>query len=172
MAEFDFCVTVPLGFSHCGEETAYGDGTVELTLDEVDALIALMREKGSEDVKDLNLQEALPEIYEKLDRAYRDAAWLAVADHWYTTGYYDNVYEYDVEQLMDYCAEHHGFEAEYDEEDIFEEWLDDFIGTMNPKERMAFLQEHLNAEVDLSDMDLDYELEIPDGILGLMLLKS
>ena len=185
MSEFDFCCTVCLGFSHCGEVTADGYGKVELADDEVNALVALMRQKGSTDVKNLNLQEALPEVYEKLDQAYRDAAWLASADHWYTTGYYDNVYEYDVEQVMDYCAEHHGLGFIYDEEffidedgeldedslwdarcEAFEEWLEDFIEAMNPKERIAFLREHLNAEVDLSDMDLDYELEIPAGIIS------
>ena len=186
MAEFDFCCVNYLGFSHCGEVTAEGYGKVELSDDEVAALVALMREKETADVKELNLEEALPKVYEKLDDAFREAAWTAVEDHWYTTGYHENVFGYDVEELMDYCAEHHGFDFEYDEDDYadeggeidedslldakceaFEEWLEEFIEDMEPEDRIAFLQEHMNAEVEVSEDDLDYEIEIPRGIIEL-----
>lgn len=182
MAEFKFCCTSYLGFSHCGEVTADGYGTVELSDDEVSALVSLMREKGSTDVKELDLEASLPEVYKKLDEAFKDAAWIATLDHWYVTGYEDGVYEYDADAVMDYCAENCGFMFEDEElaeeldedslwddrHDAFEEWFDSYIYDMLPQERIAFLQEHMNAEVELSEDDLDYEVEIPDGVIQLM----
>lgn len=170
MAEFNFCCTSYLGFSHCGEVTADGYGTVELSDDEVSALVSLMREKGSTDVKELNLEEVLPEIYEKLDEAFKEAAWNATLDHWYVTGYEEGVYEYDIDAVMDHCADNCGFVFEYDEDrhDAFEEWFDSYLYDMLPQERIAFLQEHMNAEVELSEDELVYEVEIPDGVIQLM----
>lgn len=183
MAEFNFSCTIFLGFSHCGEVTADGKGTVELSDEEVAALVVLMREKGSTDVNELNLEEVYPEIYEKLDDAFRDAAWTATLDHWYTTGFYEGVYEYDVDVLMEYCEYNCSFVFEYDESDYldddgevdedavwdakydaFMEWLEPYIENLNPEERIAFLQEHMNAEVELSEDELDYEVDIPEDI--------
>lgn len=183
MAEFNFSCTIYLGFSHCGEVTAEGKGTIELSDEEVAALVVLMREKGSTDVNELNLEEVYPEIYEKLDDAFRDAAWTATLDHWYTTGFYEGVYEYDVDVLMEYCEYNCNFVFEYDESDYldddgevdedavwdakydaFMEWLEPYIENLNPEERIAFLQEHMNAEVELSEDELDYEVDIPEDI--------
>lgn len=184
MANFDFCCTSYLGFSHCGEVTAEGYGSVELTDKEVELLVRLIREKDTSDVNGLNLKEVYPEIYDKLDEAFAEAVWDATLDHWYTEGYHEGVYEYDIDGLMDYCTDNHDFEFKYkvkdyidedgeldedrlydDKYDAFTDWLDDFIVGMNANERIAFLQEHMNAEVELSYEELDYEVGIPEGII-------
>ena len=40
---------------------------------------------------------------------------------------------------------------------------------LNTQERIKFLSEHMNAEVDLSDLELDYmvDIDIPQGIVAL-----
>ena len=190
MAEFKFCCTSYLGFSHCGEVTADGYGTVELSDEEVSALVSLMKEKGTTDVEELGLKEALPEIYEKLDDAFREAAWNATLDHWYVSGYEDGVYEYDIDAVMDHCEDKCGFKFEYDVDDYLDEdgeldedsvwdarydefldWFEAYLEEMNPEERIAFLQEHMNAEVELSEDELDYEVEIPDGVIQLIAIS-
>ena len=39
--------------------------------------------------------------------------------------------------------------------------------SLNTQERIKFLSEHMNAEVDLSDLELDYMVDIPQGIVAL-----
>lgn len=186
MAKFDFDCVCNLGFSHCGSVDAYGNGSIELSVDEVTLLVDLIREMESTDVEELQLKEKYPDIYKKLDDAFRDAAREATINHWYMQGFYDGVYEYDIDELMDYCSENHDFVFEYDEEDYmdedgeidedriwddqseaFEEWLEIFLEGLDNSSRRKFLEEHLNAEVDLSDLELDYKVEIPDAIIGI-----
>lgn len=39
---------------------------------------------------------------------------------------------------------------------------------MNTQERITFLSEHMNADVDLSNLELDYMVYIPQGIITLV----
>ena len=87
---------------------------------------------------------------------------------------------------MNYCSETYDFAFEYNEEDYldeegeldedalfddkydaFVEWLEPFVESLNTQERIKFLSEHMNAEVDLSDLELDYMVDIPQGIVAL-----
>ena len=87
---------------------------------------------------------------------------------------------------MDFCCKNHGFVFEYNEEDYldddgeldedtlyddkydaFTEWLASFVESLDQPERIKFLIEHLNAEVDLTDLELDYTVEIPRGVVEL-----
>ena len=184
MAEYDIYCTSFLGMSHCGSVTADGEGTVELTDQEVASLIELIKEKGSSDVEELGLKEVLPEIYEKLDDAYRQAAFEGEKDHWLWEGYSSGYYEYDTYELMDYCESNCGFNFEYDEEDYldedgeldedvldadkldaFQEWLDEYLIDLGKEERNRFLIEKMNADLNYEDMGCDYEVEIPQAIV-------
>ena len=187
MAKFDFCCVNDLGFSHCcGSIAAEGYGTVEFSDEEVAILVKLIRDMGTTDVEELGLKTAYPEIFRKLDEAYRETAREATIDHWYMEGFYDGCYEYDPDELMDYCSETYDFVFEYNEEDYldengeldedtlyddkydaFTEWLEVFVESMDSQERIKFLREHLNANVDLSDLELDYIVGIPQGIVEL-----
>ena len=59
-----------LGMSHSGAVTVNGESAVELSDEEVDILVKLIKEKDSTDVKDLDLKHLHPDIYEKLDDDY------------------------------------------------------------------------------------------------------
>jgi hypothetical protein len=187
MAKFEFDCVCNLGFSHCGSVDAYGNGTVELSADDVTRLVDLIREMESTDIEELQLKDKYPDIYKTLDDAFRDAAREATINHWYMQGFYDWVYEYDIDELMDYCSENHDFVFEYDEEDYvdedgeidedriwddkteaFDEWLEIFLEGLDNSSCRKFLEEHLNAEVDLSDLELDYEIEIPKAIIDMV----
>ena len=187
MAKFEFCCVSLLGFSHCSSVEACGNGTVELSEDDVTRLVDLIREMKSTDVEELQLKTKYPDIYEKLDEAFRDAAREATINHWYMQGFYDRVYEYDIDELMEYCSDNHDFVFEYDEEDYmeedgevdedsiwddkteaFDEWLEIFIEGPDNDSCRKFLEEHLNAEVDLSDLEFDYEIEIPKAIIDMV----
>lgn len=88
MPIFSIDTETVLGISHFGEVTAEGEGTVELTDEEVQQLIDLIRENGGEtDVEKLHLEEKYPEIYEMLDEAYREAASEAAFREWMIKGY-------------------------------------------------------------------------------------
>lgn len=184
--KFDFSCTSFLGYSHCGSVTADGYGSIELTDDEVNTLVNLIRENGSSDIEDIALKEKQPYLYEKLDDAYREAAQEATIAHWYMEGFHEGVYEYDEDELIEYCSENHGFEFTYDENDYtdedgeldedalyddmheaFSEWLEDFIISLDNDEMIEFLTEHMNADVDTTELDLDYQVEIPDEIIRL-----
>lgn len=187
MAKFDFCCVNNLGFAHCcGAIAAEGHGTIEFSDEEVAILVELIREKGTTDVCALDLNTAYPELFQRLDEAYRQVAREATIDHWYMEGFYDGCYEYDEEELMNYCSETYDFAFEYNEEDYldeegeldedalfddkydaFVEWLEPFVESLNTQERIKFLSEHMNAEVDLSDLELDYMVDIPQGIVAL-----
>lgn len=88
MPIFSIDTETVLGISQSGEVTAEGEGTVELTDEEVQQLIDLIRENGGEtNVERLNLEEKYPEIYEMLDEAYHDAASSAAFREWAIEGY-------------------------------------------------------------------------------------
>lgn len=184
MAQYNIWTECFLGMSHCGSVTADGSGMVDLTDKEVEKLVELVRHFGSDDLEVLNLKDAFPEIYEKLKKAHRDAAYQAEYMHWLREGYGDGCYEYDQEELMSYCEEECGFcfeeepedfmdeDGDYDEEayeeskyEAFVEWLDDYIYSLDDEEFVDFLVNHMNAEVDMSSWSEDYTVSLPPAII-------
>lgn len=181
-----------LGMSHTGEVTTEGASTVELSDEEVDTLVRLIREEGTTDVEELELEERYPDIYEKLDEAYREMARDAELSHWVWEGYRNHYYEYDEEELMEYCEENLGFKFEYDEKDYyyddpedlpegeepeidedslmwdkqqaFDNWLDEYLESLPDNEAVSFMGEHMNADVTVEGPG-DYTVEIPQAII-------
>ena len=87
MPIFNILTNSPLGVSHSGEVTVSGEDSVHLTDEEVQQLIDLIRENGGEtNVEKLNLEERYPEIYERLDEVYHDAASSAAFREWVIGG--------------------------------------------------------------------------------------
>ena len=118
---FEIECEVCLGMSHCGAVYASSNGTIELSDAEVSKLVALIKEKGSSDIKELDLENIYPEIYEKLDDAYYRIAYKAEELHWLWYGYHEGVYEYDTDELLSYCESECGFVFDGDEEDFVDE---------------------------------------------------
>lgn len=174
------------GISHCGSEGDYVARTVELSDEEVDTLVQLIKEKGTSDVEALGLRESHPDIYDTLDEAYREAAMDAAEMHWLWEGYYNGYFNYDLKEVMDYCKEHLGFvyekeendeeddEEEYendegyddDECDAFYEWKDNYVHNVlkTDDEIRDFFYNVLNADLSIEDL-YDYTVEIPEEIV-------
>ena len=160
MPVFDISKSISLGISHSGEITADGTGTVELTDDEVQHLIDLIRENGGEtDVEKLELEEKYPEIYETLDDAYGDAARSAAFREWMIVGYEHNYfsepddfmesaeadglfkYEYTEEQLDEFKE---AFDYD-DNEELDQEALDDYFEEVKRIAFDDFIVDHYNS---------------------------
>lgn len=184
MPSFEIELEICLGFSHCGG--VYNDeyGDVELTDEEVDQLVTLMREEESSDIEDLELEERLPEIYKKLDDAYRELAYKAEEEHWLEEGY--NHYEchnFEKADMIAYIKEKGEWNFEYNEEEfldengqpdeeaifdaeceyLYEEALDDYLAGLDGEERYDFLRNKVGIDVD--PQGCEYEIKIPEEIV-------
>ena len=181
-----------LGMSHHGAVTVNGESAVELSDEEVDILVKLIKEKGTTDVEALDLENLYPDIYEKLRDAYRDMAYNAEELHWLWEGYNNGYFEYDTVELMNYCERELGFKFEYDEKDYylddpedleegeepdidedqieedkndaFSEWLDDYLSDLSDDEARDFFYEHMDADLDMDNVE--YTVEIPQAIIN------
>ena len=181
-----------LGMAHFGGAvTVNGESAVELTDEEVDILVKLIKENDTTDVEELDLEKLYPAIYEKLRDAYYKMAYDAEEMHWLREGYDNGYFEYDEEKLMNYCERELDFKFEYDikkyylddpedleegeepdidedqiEEDKYEafsEWLDDYVNGLPDKEAKSFFYNHMNADLDMDNVE--YSVEIPAGII-------
>ena len=179
-----------LGMSHTGEVTVNGESAVELSDEEVDILVKLIKENNSTDVEELDLENLHPDIYSKLDEAYHDMAYNAEEIHWLREGYDNHYFEYDEDKLMDYCEKNLGFSFEFKPEEyfdedeledykespdsyedeiyeeknrVFSEWLDDYVESLSDDEARSFFYDHMDADLNMDDVD--YTVEIPAAII-------
>lgn len=179
-----------LGMSHSGEVTVNGESTVELSDEEVDILVKLIKENDSTDVEELDLEDLYPDIYSKLDEAYHDMAYKAEEIHWLREGYDNHYFEYDEDKLMDYCEKNLGFSFEFKPEEYFDEdeledykespdtyedeiyeeknkafseWLDDYVEGLSDEEARSFFYDHMDADLNMDDVN--YTVEIPAAII-------
>ena len=181
-----------LGMAHFGGAvTVNGESAVELSDEEVNILVQLIKEKGTTDVEELDIAASHPDLYEKLYDAYCEMANDAEELHWLWEGYNNGYFEYDDEKLMNYCERELGFKFEYDEKDYylddpedledgeepdidedrieedkyeaFSEWLNDYVNELPDKEAKSFFYEHMNADLDMDNVE--YSVEIPAAII-------
>ena len=180
-----------LGMSHSGAVTVNGESAVELSDEEVDILVKLIKENDTTDVEELDLENLHPTIYNKLDDAYRDMAYDAEEMHWLWEGYNNGYFEYDIDELMEYCEKELGFSFEFkpeeyfDEDDLeyykedpesyedeieeakndaFSEWLDDYVNGLGDDEARDFFYNHMNADLDMDNVE--YTVGIPQAIIN------
>ena len=180
-----------LGMSHSGAVTVNGESAVELSDEEVDILVKLIKENDTTDVEELDLENLHPTIYNKLDDAYRDMAYDAEEMHWLWEGYNNGYFEYDIDELMEYCEKELGFSYEFkpeeyfDEDDLeyykeypesyedeieeakndaFSEWLDDYVNGLGDDEARDFFYNHMNADLDMDNVE--YTVGIPQAIIN------
>ena len=130
MPIFNISTESCLGYTHYGDVTVNGKGTVELTDEQVQTLITLIRENGGEtDIDALNLKESCPEIYDVLYEAFSDVAWKAAYNHWVIEGYDCNYYDTPLGESIAICEESYGFEYDGQKEKEVEIEEDDLSGT-------------------------------------------
>ena len=178
MAKYNIECKQFLGMSHSGAVYAEGESTVDLTDEEVTTLVELIRQKGTSDVEELDLESSHPDLYAKLDKAYHDMAVHAETMHWLWEGYENGYYEYDEDELMDYCERELDFTFEYDEDDnldddddeqyyaklrAFHSWLDDYLHSLSDDDAASFMEEHMDADINMDYVD--YTVSIPNAII-------
>lgn len=180
-----------LGMSHSGAVTVNGESAVELSDEEVDILVKLIKENDTTNVKKLDLKNLYPDLYSKLDDAYRDMAYDAEEMHWLWEGYHNGYFEYDTDELMAYCEKELDFSFEFkpeeyfDEDDLeyykddpesyedeiydlkceaFSEWLSDYVSGLDDDEARDFFYEHMDADLNMDDVE--YTVGIPQSIIN------
>ena len=191
MAKYEIECEQSLGWSHSGEEIAKGKGFVELTDEEVEVLVNLIREKGTTDVEMLELKEKHPTIYDKLDECYHKMAYKAEEFQMLLHGFESGYFEYDLDKVIIYCEENCGYEfvpkidnvpdnispdfiaalLEVRKEDMhwkrrdFRDWLPNYLRSINIEEACNFMYSHLNAYLEMGDVD--YVVGIPQAIINM-----
>ena len=180
-----------LGMSHSGAVTVNGESAVELSDEEVDILVKLIKEKDTTDVGDLDLESLHPAIYEKLRETYYKMAYDAEEMHWLWEGYHNGYFEYDTDELMAYCEKELDFSFEFKPEEYFDEydleyykddpesyedeiydlkceafseWLSDYVSGLSDDEARDFFYDHMDADLNLDDVE--YTVEIPQAIIN------
>ena len=181
-----------LGMSHCGAVTVNGESAVELSDEEVNILVKLIKEKESTDIGDLDLEDLHPDIYKKLDEAYHKMAYDAEEMHWLWEGYYNGYYEYDDDELMAYCEKELDFSFEFKPEEYFDsesdiedykedpesyedeindlkyeafsDWLSDYVDGLSDDEARDFFYDHMGADLNMDGVE--YTVGIPQAIIN------
>lgn len=179
MPIFEISSDHSLGFSHSGEVTVSGDGTVELTDEEVRQLVDLIKENdGETDVEELELEDLYPDIYETLDEACRQVAFDAEYEHWVIEGYEGGYYE-DPDDLDERLAKL-GYKCRVDKKDFLDEdgeldeysyedaksedlekWIEEKRSTVENEASFLANLFDICPEID----GVDYEVEIPEAIV-------
>ena len=186
--KYSIKVDVCLGFSHCGGVTTKGEGFVELSDEEVQTLVELMKSKKTTEASDLGLKRKHPDLYSKLNSAYSEAACYAEKRHWIMDGFKQGEGEYyDLDEAKKYCIEQglyvpyecsesldYFYDDEEEEEDDekyndendnwdFCQWLCGYLEDLDNKTVCDFFYEHINNRLDLDDIEYDV-IDIPEEI--------
>lgn len=171
-----------IGFSHSGQVMTSGSGTVDLTPDEVETLTILIKAKGTRNVYDLGIQKSHSAIWQKLYDACYNIAYKAEELYWLWEGYYEGAFDYDKEKLMAYCKNNCGYcpdkdenknkdtnvngveDNECEEEELFDEWLNDYLYSLDDNDACKFFYKQMHADLCLDDIEV--VVQLPDEING------
>ena len=171
-----------LGFSHCGSVSATAKGEFDMPDEYVETLVALIRERGTADIEELQLAELHPEIYEFLNKNLNEIYNIAEEAHFIRRGFYmDDCYEYD-DEFIAYCESECGFvysegndtkefrnisgSSKFKYITCFLNWLCEYVDTLTDQELIDFFYEHINNGFNYSPSE--YEIEIPQQIIDLV----
>lgn len=156
-----------------------GHADFSITDEQLSDLEALVQKTGSHDIEKMKLAEVYPEIYEKLEEAYNNAAENAAMWHWNKEawenrgakdGFEDFENEYDYKVALRYAVSHLGFKpnssrakTEKGKRRHFERWLDDQIKNHRSEKLERLLDKLFLSEPEYAE--LDEEIQLPDQLL-------
>ena len=192
MQSFEFSTEVCLGY-HCSGRGEYVEakGSFSLEEEDVHALVKLIRDKGGKtDIVELDLIGSLPNIYETIHEAYREAVAEATTNHMILEGYRNGYFEEndgviesleeeglfkfdpDLEALredlgLDEDDEISDEDIEDAKEEAFEEWKDEYFNSLSEEDQVFFIERYYIVNTDNSTDDYDINLEIPQEIVDL-----
>ncbi len=192
MVEYGISAESFLG-DFCYGEAEYVDagGTVELSVEDVQKLVDLIRKNGGEtDVKALDLKGLYPDIYNTLSDAYRKISYEAQRRYWIEKNYSmeteglmerlegEGLFHY--EEDLDAIREENGLDAdeEPDEDALedattaaFHEWLDEYLSDLSFEEKIDFFSDYYDwyipGDVNLDESQCECEVLIPEEIIGI-----
>ena len=131
------------GWSEQDGEIPVESAFVELSDDEVQALVDIMKKEGTHDVAELDLEELYPDVYEKLAETCDSIAWdIAVAEAIREVHYYDEEDTF-LDKLQEYCEMEYGYDESQGD---FRRWLSNYIASWSCKELESLYE---SAEIDL-----------------------
>ena len=120
---------------------------IDISDDEKATVLSLMNDEFEVELEDLGLEQSNPELFTKLKDIYDKMAREAEEKQWLWIGFRDGAFEYDVDLLMEYCQANCGFVFEgtledFEDEDeycdakmdAFDEWLEDYLITLDDVE--------------------------------------
>ena len=185
MPIFSIDEDVCMGMSHSGGITQDGEGYVELTDEDVENLISLMRRKNSIEVDELELKDTYPEIYKKLDLAYYEMTANAEEEHWLEWGYHNSeCHNFESSDMIEFLKSKDAWHFEYDENDFLDEdgevdedelseaeneymyeAMDKYFYSVSGDELKNFLKDIVGIDVDLTFVE--YEVKIPQEIIDM-----
>ena len=178
MATFGIETKVCLGMSHYGGVYVKGTGSIELTDDEVVFIVDLLRNNpGIIDYKDLGLEKTHPELFQKIDKAYRHLAYKTEMLHWVTEGLEQDEWDFDVVEAMEYCEEHCGFNPYYSG-DIrcsylklkeFYDWFEDHVSDFDYDDLSYLYFDLMDGDMDHDEDEMDdaYVRKLPKKLIDL-----
>lgn len=170
MREYEIKFNKKDGWSYEKGEIPIESSYVELSDDEVQILVNLMKEKGTYDVSELNIEESHPDIYNKLVETCDSVAWdVALAEAAREAHYYDDD-ETFLDELQEYCES----EYNYDEtKENFCTWLDTLIESWSSSQ-ICDLYEEAGIELcwDIINFNgietYDYKVTLPQSIVSMV----
>ena len=185
MAEYAFRCERFDGYSHSGAVTSEVRGTVELSDEDVATLVKLMRESGTSDIDELNLEETEPRIYNIIYEACSDACFNSAQIDALLDCYYNSVFDCDKDAFIDFCFSL-GFQLKRDREEFldsdgnfcrymmtdfedfeFRHWLEDYVKSMSLDEAEKFFKDYVNGELEEYETDFDISVVIPQAIIDM-----
>lgn len=171
---------------YCDEE-ATCKGNIDLTSDEVNTLVQLIRETGETDAESMGLQDVDEALYDKLQEQCQEIADLAAELAYLKEGFDIEADEYheNPEEAIEECEQDGTFEFDYDEADYldedgnldedalweakqeaFESWVDDQRFSLEGEELRDFYYNVVGVSLDLDACSIpDADIVIPDEII-------
>ena len=168
MAQFEIKFNRQDGWSYENPEIPVESGYVELTDEEVDILINLMKQENTYNVEKLNIEELHPDIYDKLVETCDSVAFdVALAEAARDVHYYDEENTF-LDKLQEYCEGEYNYDESLGD---FRRWLSKLVQSWTSNQ-LCELYNRADIELcwDILNFDgiepYDYEVTIPQAIVA------
>ena len=151
MAQYEIKFNTQKGWSYNEEKIPVESAFVELSDEEVQILVGLMKQQNTYDVSALGLEQLHPDIFEKLDEACDSIAFdIALAEALREAHYHDEE-DLFLEKLQEYCKENCGYTKKSGD---FRRWLYLRASSMSCDQLRDL---YGNADIDIWDDVLAFE---------------
>lgn len=169
MAEYEIKFNKQDGWSYEKEEIPVETDYVELSDEEVNILVNLMKQKNTYNVKELNIEESHPDIYNKLVEACDSIAFkVALAEAARDAHYYDEEDTF-LDKLEKYCKSEYKYKKSQGDfrrwlYQLLQSWSSNQICELYDKAGIELCWEIINFDGIETN---DYDVTIPQSIVAM-----